>query len=128
MQAENFISKVELEQGDLPPVLDIEQLNGTNSTVLKKEAKRWLETVETYYNNVKPIIYTNVGFMTAISEGILTTIHGLHTIINPNNQESVADGYSGSTAMKATVNGIVNAVDFNVFNGDSLDFRNLLVR
>ncbi|HUR65548.1 MAG TPA: GH25 family lysozyme, partial [Chitinophagaceae bacterium] len=61
MQAEHFIDKVELEPGDLPPVLDIEQLNGVTSLQLRKEAKRWLEVAEAYYH-VKPIIYTNVDF------------------------------------------------------------------
>lgn len=38
MQAENFIRQVELNAGDFPPVLDIEQLNGTPVTEFKKEA------------------------------------------------------------------------------------------
>jgi lysozyme len=61
LQAENFIDKVDLEPGDLPPVLDVEQLNGTNTLALQKEAKRWLDTVEDYYG-VRPVIYTNVEF------------------------------------------------------------------
>ena len=61
MQAENFIDKVELEPGDLPPVLDVEQLNGVNSDQVKREVKKWLEIVENHYG-AKPIIYTNVDF------------------------------------------------------------------
>ena len=61
MQAENFIDKVELEIGDLPPVLDVEQLNGVSSAQLKKEIKKWLEIAENHYG-IKPIIYTNVDF------------------------------------------------------------------
>ena len=38
-QAENFISMVDLEEGDLPPVVDIEQTYGVNSATLKKELK-----------------------------------------------------------------------------------------
>src|ERR1043165_8642261 len=54
MQAENFIDRVELETGDLPPVLDVEQLNGATTQQLKKEVKEWLAVVEQYYK-VKPI-------------------------------------------------------------------------
>ena len=60
-QAENFISSVDLEQGDLPPVVDIEQTYGVNTILLKKELKEWLDVIENYYG-VKPIIYTNVDF------------------------------------------------------------------
>ena len=35
-QAQNFIKVVELEKGDLPPVVDVEQTYGENLTVLKK--------------------------------------------------------------------------------------------
>src|ERR1041385_4324088 len=42
MQAENFISRVNLEAGDLPPVLDIEQTFGTPTDQIRKEAKTWL--------------------------------------------------------------------------------------
>ena len=61
MQAENFIDKVDLKTGDLPPVLDVEQLNGTSVSSFRKEVKEWLEAAENYYR-VKPIIYTNVDF------------------------------------------------------------------
>src|SRR5574338_1509361 len=46
MQAENFINAVELENGDLPPVLDVEQANGYATADLQREIKKWLETVE----------------------------------------------------------------------------------
>src|SRR5690606_11127425 len=61
LEAESFIKRVKLEAGDLPPVLDVEQMNGVTKTHLKKEVKKWLEVVENHYK-VKPIIYTNVDF------------------------------------------------------------------
>ena len=61
MQAENFIKRVDLDAGDLPPVLDVEQRNGCSIEQIKKEVRKWLETVENYYG-VVPIIYTNVDF------------------------------------------------------------------
>ncbi len=57
-QAKNFIQTVKLNKGDLPPVLDIEQLpNNQSMADLKKGLHRWLDKVEVHYN-VKPIIYT----------------------------------------------------------------------
>ena len=60
-QAENFINSVELEPGDLPPVLDIEQTYGIAPDKLRQRAKEWLQTVQDYYH-IQPIIYTNVDF------------------------------------------------------------------
>jgi lysozyme len=61
MQAENFIKRVELKTGDLPPVLDVEQRFGVSKAQLQKEVKKWLQTVEAYYG-ITPVIYTNVDF------------------------------------------------------------------
>ena len=60
-QAENFIETVRLQKGDLPPVLDIEQTNGTSITDLQQRASDWLQMVEKKYK-VKPVIYTNADF------------------------------------------------------------------
>lgn len=128
MQAENFINKVELKRGDLPPVLDIEQLNGTSSTEIKKEAKEWLETVENYYK-VKPIIYTNVDFYNRnlgsdFDKYPLWIAHYYQP-----EQPRISRGWVfWQHSDEGRVNGIVSKVDFNVFNGDSAEFKNLLIR
>lgn len=128
MQAENFISKVELEPGDMPPVLDIEQLNGTTSAQLRKEAKRWLETAEAYYK-VKPIIYTNVDFYNRhlgneFDDYPLWAAHYYQA-----EQPRISRGWIfWQHSDQGRVNGITHPVDFNVFNGDSLAFKLLLIR
>ena len=60
-QAENFINSVNLQAGDLPPVLDIEQTYGVSPDKVRERAKEWLEAIQTYYG-VLPVIYTNVEF------------------------------------------------------------------
>jgi lysozyme len=128
MQAENFIDKVKLEPGDLPPVLDTEQLNGTNADQLKKELKKWLEITENYYQ-VKPIIYTNVDFYnrnlgSEFDEYPLWIAHYYQP-----GQPRISRGWIfWQHSQEGRVNGIVSKVDFNVFNGDSLEFKNILVR
>ena len=128
MQAENFIKRVDLEPGDLPPVLDIEQLNGTSSAQLKKEAKQWLETVEAYYR-IRPIIYTNVEFYkrnlgSEFDSYPLWVAHYYQP-----EQPRISRGWVfWQHSDEGRVNGIVAKVDFNVFNGDSLAFKQLLVR
>jgi lysozyme len=61
LQASNFIRRVKLQKGDLPPVLDIEEIGKYGSENMKKGIKNWLKLIEKHYG-VKPIIYTNVGF------------------------------------------------------------------
>ncbi|MGH2552166.1 MAG: glycoside hydrolase family 25 protein, partial [Chitinophagaceae bacterium] len=127
MQAENFIDKVTLENGDLPPVIDIEQLNGTSSSTLRKEVKKWLEVVENYYQ-VKPIIYTNLDFynrhLGSEFDSYPLWIAHYYQLEKPRiNRAWVFWQHSD----EGRVNGISTAVDFNVFNGDSLAFKNLLL-
>lgn len=127
LQAENFIDKVKLETGDLPPVLDIEHLNGVSPPQLKKEVKIWLAIIENYYG-VKPIIYTNVDFYkqnlgSEFDEYPLWVAHYYQL-----KQPRINRGWIfWQHSDKGRVNGIVSKVDFNVFNGDSLDFENILI-
>lgn len=60
-QAEFFINTVQLETGDLPPVLDVEESRGKSSSELQKGVKEWLDVVEKHYG-VKPILYTSYKF------------------------------------------------------------------
>ncbi len=127
MQAENFIDKVDLAPGDLPPVLDIEQLNGATSAEIKKEAKEWLDIVENYYK-VKPVIYTNVDFYNRnlgadFDKYPLWIAH----YYQPEKPKIGREWIFWQHSDEGRVNGIRSKVDFNVFNGDSLAFQNLLV-
>lgn len=127
MQAEHFIKKVDLEPGDLPPVLDVEQMNGTPAVQLKKEVKEWLEIVENYYG-VKPIIYTNVDFYKRnLGEEFdhypLWVAHYYEQ-----RQPRIQRGWIfWQHNDNGNVNGILSKVDFNVFGGDSIAFRSLLI-
>lgn len=127
-QAKNFIDEVTLEEGDFPPVLDVEQLNGTSVAQLKREAKEWLDIIEEHYG-VKPIIYTNVDFYnrylgSGFDEYPLWVAHYYQPA-----QPRISRGWVlWQHSDKGRVNGIVSPVDFNVFNGDSAEFRHLLIR
>lgn len=60
-QAKHFIQRVHLEHGDLPPVLDVEELGDLSPHDLQKEVSTWLNIVENHYG-VKPIIYSGKNF------------------------------------------------------------------
>ena len=128
LQAEHFIRQVRLETGDLPPVLDIEQVNGTSTGMIQREAKEWLNIVEEYYG-VKPVIYTNVDFYNrylgeAFDDYPLWVAHYYQR-----KQPRIKRGWIfWQHSDEGRVNGIKSPVDFNVFNGDSTEFRSLLIK
>ena len=128
MQAENFIKKVELEKGDLPPVLDVEHTFGLPYEQVRKELRKWLSTVENYYR-IKPIIYTNVDFYNRclgkeFDDYPLWVAH----YYEPHQPRIKRGWLFWQHSDAGRVNGIIPKVDFNVFAGDSLEFQNLLVK
>lgn len=127
MQARNFINRVDTESGDLPPVLDVEQAYGASVAEVRKEIKAWLQVVETYYK-VRPIIYTYIDFYNKYLKGSfeeypLWVAHYLQ----PHQPRITRDWTFWQHSEQGHVNGIIQKVDFNVFNGDSLTFRSLLI-
>ena len=126
-QAENFINSVELKPGDMPPVLDIEQTYGVSPERLRERAKEWLQTVRDYYH-VTPIIYTNVDFYKQylkddFDEYPLWIAHYLQK----ERPSIYRDWAFWQHSEAGRVNGIVTRVDFDVFNGDSAEFRKMLI-
>jgi lysozyme len=126
-QAENFIGRVELKSGDLPPVLDVEQTYGVSNVKLRQRVKEWLTTVEAYYG-VKPIIYTSADFYkqylnAEFDEYPLWVAHYLQK----NKPRIYREWDFWQHSEQGRVNGILSKVDFNVYSGDSLSFSRLLM-
>lgn len=126
-QADHFIETVRLEKGDLPPVLDIEQTNGASDADIRQRAMDWLVRIETYYK-VKPIIYTNVEFYERFLSPQFDRypLWVAHYLVR-DRPRIKRPWIFWQHNEKGHVNGINAFVDFNVFNGDSLDFRKLLI-
>jgi lysozyme len=127
-QAENFIETVTLEKGDMPPVLDIEQTNGASAEDLQQRVKDWLTAVEKQFK-VKPIIYTNVDFYKNFLAGRFDDypLWVAHYLVKdkPRIERNWLFWQHNETGR---VNGISAFVDFNVFKGDSADFKKLLIK
>jgi lysozyme len=128
VQARNFIQTVQLQPGDLPPVVDVEQINGTGKAILQQRVKAFVYAVELAYG-VKPIIYTNADFYKAYLSNVfddypLWVAHYLRPVEPRINR----DWHFWQHSESGHVNGINGKVDFNVFNGDSTGFVNLLLK
>ncbi|MEN9910291.1 MAG: hypothetical protein RLZZ540_3450 [Bacteroidota bacterium] len=117
-QAELFIKTVRLQNGDLPPVLDIERLPENQSIErLKIGLRRWLIKVEEHYK-VKPIIYTGERYYDDFLKEEFSDY--LFWIANYNfyREKMKEDWLFWQFTEKATVSGIKGNVDVNIFNGD----------
>lgn len=60
-QAEHFLSVVQLEPGDLLPVLDVETLGSQTASQIVQGIGTWLQTVQAAVGRA-PIVYTAPGF------------------------------------------------------------------
>ena len=127
-QAESFIDNVTLEKGDIPPVLDIEQANGASAGEIQQRVKDWLVMIEKQYK-VKPIIYTNVDFYENFLAGSFDDypLWVAHYLVK--DKPRIGRNWMFWQHNEGgRVNGIDAYVDFNVFNGDSSDFKKILLR
>jgi lysozyme len=126
-QAENFINSVTLVPGDLPPVLDIEQAYGVSPEKLRQRAKEWLSTIEAYYGTA-PIIYTNVDFYQHYLKDDFDgyPLWAAH-YLQPAQPRIYRNWSFWQHNERGHVNGCYTIVDFDVFNGDSLEFQKLLL-
>ncbi len=131
-QAEYFCRMVQLEPGDLPPVLDVEievdKLAGYSREKLRKEVKDWLNVAEAYYG-VPPILYASSAYKQHYLNGADFERYPFwiahYYVKNPT--------YEGSWAFwqhtdRGHVEGIKGKVDIDVFNGSAADFAELLLK
>jgi lysozyme len=128
-QARFFLQTVKVEKGDLPMVVDVEQLYKTSPAKMRAQLVSFVNHIETK-TGVKPIIYTNISFYQDYLQGYfddytLWVAHYYQPVLNINSQTKWRFWQHSD---KARVNGINQKVDFNVFNGDSIAFRRLLIQ
>lgn len=127
-QAENFINSVELQPGDLPPVLDIEASYGVSGEKLRNRAKEWLATIQDYYH-VQPIIYTNVDFYRQYLKDDFDSFPlWVAHYLQKERPRTYRDWTFWQHSEGGRVNGIFTHVDFDVFNGDTAEFNKLLIK
>lgn len=127
-QALNFINTVKMEAGDLPPVLDIEELYGVNPAAMRKEVSDWLQTIEDTFK-VKPIIYSYADFYNNyLGNSYLDYPLWVAHYISKDRPKVKRDWAFWQHSDAGKVNGITTKVDFDVFGGDSLQFAQLLIK
>lgn len=117
-QADNFIKNVRLQQGDLPPVLDIEKLPKTQSVArLKIGLRKWLTAVEKHFG-VKPIIYSGESYYKDFLREEFSEYPLWIANYNFWRNDLESDWQFWQFTEKAKIEGIDGLVDLNIFNGD----------
>lgn len=131
-QAKYFCKMVHLEEGDLPPILDIEPTPEQISSIggkaaLQRNLLEWLNIVEKNYG-AKPIIYASYKFRTGYldSEEFDAYPYWIAHYYVPELS------YTGKWKFwqhtdAGRVDGIREYVDINLFNGEMKDLEDLVV-
>ena len=127
-QAAFFMRKVKLENGDLPPVLDVEHKpkNQTDDE-FKQSILQWLEIIETHYG-VKPIIYTYYKFkMQYLSDPVFDDYPYwiAHYYVDQVEYEGKWKFWQHTDVGRLP--GIKGNVDFNIYNGSMYDLRKMTI-
>jgi len=127
-QARFFLQNVKMQKGNLPMVVDIEELDGVQPAKMRERLKDFLSQIE-IKTKVKPIIYSGLSFY---QDYLLSYFDDYTLWIAHYYQPQLIVGSTINWKFwqhsdKAKVNGINYVVDFDVFNGDSLAFKKLLV-
>ena len=126
-QAKYFLKQVHLDDGDLPPVLDVKKKGNISKGQFKSDVLTWLRIVEKHYK-VKPIIYTYYKFKMAY----------LNDAIFDQYPYWIAHYYVDKVEYKGKwkfwqhtdcgrLLGIKGYVDFDIYNGSYYDLRKLTI-
>ena len=127
-QAKFYCKMVQLDEKDLPPVLDVEERGNYTTQQLQREVLSWMDVVEKHYG-VTPILYTSHKFRT----NYLNTPDFdkypywiAHYYVD-------APRYTGKWAFwqhtdVGKIDGIKGYVDVNLFHGDYQDLLNLTIQ
>lgn len=126
-QAHFFCRQVHLEEGDLPPVLDVESKGDLTPTQLKKEVLDWLNVVEAHYE-VKPIIYTGYKFKVDYLNDKIFDPYPYwiaHYYVDKVEYQEAWKFWQYTD--RGVVEGIQKEVDLNIYNGSMYDLAKLRI-
>ena len=127
-QAEFFIKNVKLENGDLPPVLDVEHKpKNQTDDAFKASILEWLDIVEQHYG-VKPIIYTYYKFKTQyLSDPVFDQYPYWIAHYYVDEVEYQGPWKFWQHTDVGRLPGIDGNVDFNIYNGSFYELRKLTI-
>jgi lysozyme len=125
-QAAFFIKHTPLQAGDLAPVVDIEETNGTSKLELQKQLQACLTTLQDAYH-ATPIIYCNATFYNKYLQDTFDKYPLWVAHYYEQRPDVNRDWHIWQHNDAGTVNGIDAPVDFNVVNGSYKSLLDLCI-
>ena len=126
-QAQHYINTVKLQKGDFVPVVDVER-SGRSSADLRKDLLAFIKELELHYG-VKPIIYASAKFRRRHLNGSEFDSYPFwvahYYVVRPGTDKHWR---IWQFTDHATVDGIGEYTDFNVFRGTEADFNSLRIK
>jgi lysozyme len=128
LQAANYIKTVNLEVGDLAPVVDVEGIDGVTQKELIDRLTKFIHLLEASYNT-KPVIYTYQKFYNKYLAGhfddypIWIARYSSRKPVLADN----AEWHFWQYGSRGNLEGIKGNVDFNVFRGSLEALNNLCI-
>lgn len=126
-QAKQFLSKVQLEPGDLPPVLDVETNAGVSDSQIWTGVATWLQLVEQATGRL-PILYTAPGFWDSHEPDPTLTRYPLW-LADYASEPVLPKGWTSwlfwQHSQTGTVSGVTGSVDLDLFSGTLEQLRAL---
>ena len=127
-QANFFLKQVHLEEGDLPPVLDVEHKPKNRSVEdFQRDVLTWLHIVEDKYH-VKPIIYTYYKFKEQYLSAPVFDDYPYwiaHYYVEKVEYKGKWNFWQHTDAGR--LDGIRGYVDLNIFNGSFYELKRLTI-
>lgn len=123
-QANWFLENIQLEKGDLPPILDIEKYPiGTNPDHFRQDLKIFLNILEEAYGE-KPILYSYFNFYKDFLRGPFDEyplwMANYNEVLSPSEEDN---WLFWQFTEKGVVSNINTKVDLNIFNGQTWQLR-----
>ncbi|MEM9595335.1 MAG: GH25 family lysozyme [Acidobacteriota bacterium] len=118
-QAENFLGVVNQAPGDLPPVLDVEAMDGVDAAAALAGVLAWLEQVEAALG-VAPTVYTGPNFWNALDSGAMAPYPlwiAEYGVEAPRVPQGWGDWTFWQYSHEGEVAGVDGDVDLDVFAG-----------
>ena len=122
LQAENFMDIVgNLEENDLPPVLDIETVHrGCTKEELNRRALIFIKKIEENYGR-KPIIYSSASFIGSYLSREITENYPIWVAHYGTDEPRCENWHIWQCSDRAVIYGISGHTDINICRQDTLD-------
>lgn len=124
-QFNNFVTNYQYTKGDLPPVVDIEEMGKNGEENLRKGIKNFIKLIEEKWG-IKPIIYSGRTFYLSYLENYFSDYPLWIAAYSGEKRVLNIQWKFHQFTEQLNINGIEGAVDGNYFNGNKNDLKRLI--